>query len=73
MPLKSLSIIIYLFIYLFIISLILDFSHYNYNPTFFILLCCTTGLEIKKILRSPFGNRLEKYSHQMQIFGRQFV
>ena len=31
------------------------------------------GLEIKKILRSPFGNQLEKYSRQMQIFSRQFV
>ena len=26
------------------------------------------GLEIKKILRSPFGDQLEKYSCQMQIF-----
>ena len=32
-----------------------------------------TGLEIKKILRAPFGNQLEKYSRQMQIFSRQFV
>ena len=32
-----------------------------------------TGLEIKKILRSPFGDQLEKYSRQMQIFSRQFV
>ena len=31
------------------------------------------GLEIKKTLRSPFGNQLEKYSRQMQIFSRQFV
>ena len=31
------------------------------------------GLEIKKILWSPFGNQLEKYSRQMQIFSRQFV
>ena len=31
-----------------------------------------SGLEIKKILRSPFGDQLEKYSHQMQIFSRQF-
>ena len=31
------------------------------------------GLEIKKILRSPFGDQLEKYSRQMQIFSRQFV
>ena len=31
------------------------------------------GLEIKKILWSPFGDQLEKYSHQMQIFSRQFV
>ena len=32
-----------------------------------------TGLEIKKTLRSPFGNQLEKYSRQMQIFSRHFV
>ena len=32
-----------------------------------------TGLEIKKILWSPFGDQLEKYSRQMQIFSRQFV
>ena len=32
-----------------------------------------TGLEIKKILRSPSGDQLEKYSHQMQIFSCQFV
>ena len=31
------------------------------------------GLEIKKILRSLFGDQLEKYSRQMQIFSRQFV
>ena len=31
------------------------------------------GLEIKKILWSPFGDQLEKYSRQMQIFSRQFV
>ena len=31
------------------------------------------GVEIKKILRSPFDDQLEKYSHQMQIFSRQFV
>ena len=34
---------------------------------------CISGLEIKKILRSPFGDQLEKYSHQMQIFSCQFV
>ena len=33
----------------------------------------STGLEIKKILRSPFGDQLEKYSRQMQILSRQFV
>ena len=33
----------------------------------------TSGLEIKKILWSPFGDQLEKYSRQMQIFSRQFV
>ena len=26
------------------------------------------GLEIKEILTSPFGDQLEKYSYQMQIF-----
>ena len=33
----------------------------------------TPGLEIKKILWSPFGDQPEKYSRQMQIFSRQFV
>ena len=32
-----------------------------------------SGLEIKKIVRSPFGDQLEKYSRQMQIFSRKFV
>ena len=32
-----------------------------------------TGLEIKKIVRSPFGDQLEKYSRHMQIFSCQFV
>ena len=32
-----------------------------------------TGLEIKKILRLPFGYQLEKSSCQMQIFSGQFV
>ena len=32
-----------------------------------------SGLEIKKILRSPFGDQLEKYNHQMQIFSCLFV
>ena len=32
-----------------------------------------TGLEIKQILRSPFGDQLEKYGRQMQTFSRQFV
>ena len=31
------------------------------------------GFEIKKIPQSPFGNQLEKYSRQMQIFSHQFV
>ena len=31
------------------------------------------GLEIEKILRSPFGDQLEKYSRQVQIFSRYFV
>ena len=39
------------------------------------LLCfiACSGLKIKKILRSPFGDQLEKYSCQMQIFRHQFV
>ena len=32
-----------------------------------------SGLEIKKILKLPFGDQLEKYSRQIQIFSRQFV
>ena len=32
-----------------------------------------TGLEIKKIIRSPFGDQLEKNSCQMQILSHQFV
>ena len=36
-------------------------------------LTSSAGLKIKKILRLPFGNQLEKYSNQMQIFTRQFV
>ena len=32
-----------------------------------------TGLEIKKIFRSPFGDQLEKCSCQMQIFSGQYV
>ena len=32
-----------------------------------------TGLGIKKILKSPFGDQLEKNSRQMQSFSRQFV
>ena len=32
-----------------------------------------SGLEIKKIFRSPFGDKLEKCSRQVQIFSRQFV
>ena len=32
-----------------------------------------TGLEIKKILRSPFGDQLEKYSCQIQTYSRQFL
>ena len=31
------------------------------------------GLEIKKIIRSPFGDQVEKYSRQLQIFSRQFL
>ena len=31
-----------------------------------------TGLKIKKIPRSPFGNQLAKNSHQMPIFSGQF-
>ena len=32
-----------------------------------------TGFEIKKILRSTFGDQQEKYSRKMQIFSRQFA
>ena len=32
-----------------------------------------TGLEIKKSFKSPFGDKLEKYSRQVQIYSRQFV
>ena len=32
-----------------------------------------TGLGIKKIPKSPFGDQLEKNSRQMQSFSRQFV
>ena len=32
-----------------------------------------SGLEIKKTFRSPFSDKLEKYSRQVQIFSRQFV
>ena len=35
--------------------------------------CKTAGLEIKKIFRPPFGDKLEKCSRQVQIFSRQFV
>ena len=31
------------------------------------------GSKLKKILRLPFGDQLEKYSRQMQIFSHQFV
>ena len=31
------------------------------------------GLKVKKILRLPFDDQLEKYSQQMQIFSCQFV
>ena len=31
------------------------------------------GSKLKKILRSPCCDQLEKYSRQMQIFSRQFV
>ena len=30
-------------------------------------------LEVKKVLRSPFGDQLEKYSRQIQIFRYQFI
>ena len=31
------------------------------------------GLTFKKILKLAFGDQLEKYSRQMQIFSHQFV
>ena len=37
-----------------------------------VILLVWTGLEIKKILRLSFGDQLEKYSHQMQMFSHQF-
>ena len=30
-------------------------------------------LKMKKILRLPFGDQLEEYSHEMQNYGHQFV
>ena len=46
---------------------------YIYLATFWQVMSVLTGLEIKKILRSPFGDKLEKYSRQVQIFICQFV
>ena len=40
---------------------------------FFQTIADDTGLEIKKNVRLPFGNQLEKYSRQMQIFSRRFL
>ena len=37
-----------------------------------VILLVWTGLEIKRILRLSFGDQLEKYNHQMQIFSHQF-
>ena len=34
-------------------------------------LIITAGLEIKKILQSPFGDQMVKNSRQVQIFSRQ--
>ena len=31
------------------------------------------GSKLKKFLRLPFGDQLEKYRRQMQIFSHQFV
>ena len=42
--------------------------HFVHNSQYMI-----TGLETKKILKSPFGDQLEKNSRQMQSFSRQFV
>jgi len=53
------------------------FHHQNVNSLFFfaraIIMSTASGLEIKNIARSPFGDQLEKYSRQKQIFSRQFV
>ena len=38
-----------------------------------LLMTAYLGLEIKKILWSPFGDQLEKYGRQMQIFSCQLV
>ena len=37
---------------------------YNYH---------TARAQNEKILRSPFGDQLEKYSHKLQIFSHHFV
>ena len=43
------------------------------QTTWSVPLVSISELEIKKILRSSFGDQLEKYSRQMQIFSRQFI
>ena len=53
-------------------------TYYTLSLTVTVMFCplsllSVPGLEIKKILKSPFGEQLEKYSHQMQIFNLQFV
>ena len=53
-------------------------TYYTLSLTVTVMFCplsllSVPGLEIKKILKSPFGEQLEKYSRQMQIFSLQFV
>ena len=53
-------------------------TYYTLSLTVTVMFCplsllSVPRLEIKKILKSPFGEQLEKYSRQMQIFSLQFV
>ena len=45
----------------------------NFPPLLLLDIYRGRGLKLKKILSSPFGYQLEKYSCQMQIFSGQFV
>ena len=53
-------------------------TYYTVSLTANVMFCplsllSVPGLMFKKNLKSPFGNQLEKYSCQVQIFSRQFV